>query len=71
MRVDGPHQVFHCRFHFHGCYCFGDQFGSLRADYVDAQDLAVICVGDNFDEALVLPHDAGAGIGGEGELADL
>ena len=42
MRVDRPHQVFDRGFEFHGCYRFGDQFRGLRADDVDAENLAVV-----------------------------
>ena len=71
MRVNRPHQVFDCGFEFHGGDGFGDQFGGLRADDVDAEDFAVVGVADDFDEAFVLADDAGARIRGEGELADL
>ncbi len=38
---------------------------------MNAEDLAVVGVGDNFDEAFVLADDRGARIRGERELADL
>ena len=43
----------------------------MRADDVDAENFAVVGVADDLDEALVLADDAGARVGGEGELADL
>src|SRR5581483_6616545 len=70
MRVDCPHQIFDCCFRFHGGYRFGDQFGCLRADDVDTENLAVVGVTHDFDEALVLADDAGAAVGGEGEFPD-
>ena len=45
MSVDGRHQIFGGRFHLHGGYGFGDEFGRLRADDVDAENLSVLCVG--------------------------
>src|ERR1700685_941020 len=71
MRVYGPHQVFDSRFEFHRRYSFGDQFCRLRADDVDAENLAVVSIADDFDEAFVLANDAGARIRREGKLADL
>ena len=69
--MDGPHQVFHRGFEFHGGDGFGDQFGGLRADDVHAENLAVVRVANDLDEAFVLADDRGARVGGEGELADL
>jgi len=71
VRMDGPHQVFHSGFEFHGDYGFGDQFRRLRADDVHAENLAVIGVGDDLDEALVLAHDRRARVRGEGEFSNL
>src|SRR5216683_111640 len=71
MRVDRKHQVFDGPFEFHHGHGFGDQFGGQRADDMDAEDLAVLCVGHHLDEAFMLVDDAGLGVGGEGELADL
>src|SRR5271165_4608235 len=42
----------------------------MRADDKDAENFAVVGVGDDLDEALVLADDAGARVGGEGELTD-
>src|SRR5579863_10483229 len=70
MRVDRPHQVFDCGFEFHRRHCFCDQFCRLRADDVDAENFTVVGIADDFDEAFVLSNDAGAGVSGEGELAD-
>src|SRR5271166_5749375 len=70
MGVDGPHQIFDGGFEFHGGDGFGDQFGGLRADDVDAENFAVVGVADDLDETFVLADDARAGIGAEGELAD-
>ena len=70
MRVDRPHQIFNRGFEFDRGDGFGDQFCGLRADDVDAENLAVVGVGDNLDEAFVLADDAGARVRSEGELAD-
>src|SRR5258708_32502164 len=71
MRVDRKHKVFDSPFEFHHGHGFGDQFGRQRADNVDTQYLAVLCVGHDLDEAFMLVDDAGLGVGGEREFADL
>ena len=40
-------------------------------DDVDAEDFAVLRVGDDLDEAVVAVDDGGLGVAGEGEFADL
>src|SRR5689334_6447791 len=69
MRVNGVPQRFHCGFGFHGQNAFPDQLVSFRTNDMDAQDFAILGVGDDFDEAVVLPQDAGLAVGGEGEFA--
>ena len=71
MGMDGPHQIFHSSFEFHGGNGFGDQLGRLRTDDVDAENLSVLGVGNYFDEAFMLTHDRRARVCGKGKLADL
>src|ERR1039458_5505070 len=71
MRVDNVRQLFGGTFHLQRQDRFGDQLGRIRPDDVHAQDLAVLGVGNDLDEAFVLPHDAGARVRSEGELANL
>ena len=70
MGVDGEHHLFDCGFEFERGDGFGDDLRGLRADDVDAEDLAVLGVGDDFDEAIVAADDGGLGVADEGELAD-
>src|SRR5664280_553475 len=71
MRVDNVRQLLRGTFHLQRQDGFGDQLGRIRPDDVYAQDLAVLGVGNDLDEAFVLPHDAGARVRSEGELANL
>src|ERR1035437_10876701 len=68
--VDGPHQICDGGFEFQGGDGFGDQFGGLRANDVYAENLAIVGVGDDLDEALVLGNDwdGGGGCRGGGEV---
>ena len=68
MRVDGVHQRLDGGFGFHGEHAFADQFERLRPDDVDAQNLAVIFVGDDFDEPVVVAQDARLAVGREREI---
>src|SRR5258708_17843344 len=52
VRVDGEHHFFHRGFQFQCGDGFADQFGRARADDVYAQDLAVLSVGNHFDESI-------------------
>ena len=47
----------HRRLGFHRGHRFGDQLERLRADDVDAQNLAVLLVGHHLDEAFVAAED--------------
>ena len=60
MGVDGPHQIFHGGFEFHCGHGFGDQLRRLRANDVHAENLAIVRIGNNLDEALMLADDGGA-----------
>src|ERR1035437_9007719 len=71
MRMDNVRQLLRGAFHLQRQDGFGDQLGRIRSDDVYAQDLAVLGVGNDLDEAFVLPHDAGARVRSEGELANL
>ena len=50
---------------------FGDQLVGLRADDVDAENLAVLLVGDHLDEAVVTAEDRRLAVADERKLADL
>src|SRR5215469_5231509 len=69
MGVNRPHQVFHGALKLHGGYRLGDQFRSLGTDDVYAKDFTVACIGDKFDEALMLAHDGSARIRGKWEFS--
>ena len=49
----------------------GQQLGHVRADHVQAEDLAVLGVGDQLDEADRLPQPVRLAVGGERELRRL
>ena len=42
----------------HGDTGFGEKFGRVRADDVDAEDLVVFLFGDDLDEAVGFAEDA-------------
>ena len=69
--VDCPHQVFDCSFELDRGDRFGDQLGSLRADDVHSQNLAIIGVRNDFDESLMLADDRGAELAVKGNLPTL
>src|SRR5579872_4232564 len=71
MRVDGEHHLFYRGFELHRGYGFGDQLGGLWADDVHAQNLAILLFRNHFDETVMAADDAGFGVCGKGELADL
>ena len=60
MRVDGANQLFNGAFQPQRQRGFGDQLGGARADDVNAEDLVVLLVGDDLDEAFRLAGDARA-----------
>ena len=45
-------------FEGHGDAGFGQQFGGVRADDVDAEDLVVFLFGDDLDETVGFAEDA-------------
>src|SRR5665213_4116618 len=69
MRVDGVHHGIDRGLRFHGRDRFGNQFVSLGADDVDAQNLAVLLIGYNLNEAVVRAENSGFAVGCKGELA--
>src|SRR5271166_576599 len=71
MRVDDVRQVFRRALHLQGDHRLGNQLGRGRADDVHAQDFTVLGIGNDLHETVVLAHDAGSRVGGEGELANL
>src|SRR5579863_9373303 len=71
MRVDGVHHGLHGGLGLHRQHAFGDQLIRLRADDVHAQDLAILLIGDDLDEAVVLAQDRGLAVGQERKLPDL
>src|SRR6185295_19067493 len=70
MRVNGVAQGLDCGLGFDGQNAFTDQLESFRTNDVDSKYLAVFRIGDDLDEAIVLPQDARLAIGGKWELAD-
>src|SRR5262245_20882457 len=69
--MDREHHLLYRGFKFKRGDSFGNQLRSLRTDDVYAQDLTVLGIGDNLDEALVRANDRGLRVGRERELADL
>jgi len=69
--MDDTRQLFRGAFHLQRHHGLGNQLRRVRPDNVYAQNLSILGVGNNFDEAFVLAHDAGARVGSEGELANL
>ena len=63
MGVDGVHHGLDGGFRFHGGDGFGDELEGLGADDVDAENFAVLLVGDDFDEAIVMAEDGGLAVG--------
>src|SRR5271166_6373660 len=70
MRVNNVRQLLRCALQFQCDHRLGNQFGGSRADDVYPKDFAVLGIGHNLDESIVLAHDAGARVGGEREFAD-
>src|ERR1017187_1835521 len=71
VRVDGVHHRLDRRLRLHRGDGFGDDLESLRADDVDAQNLAVLLVGHYLDESVVRTEDGGLAVRGEGKLSHL
>ncbi len=71
MRMDRVQQRIHGGLGFHGQHALADQLESLRTDDVNAQDLAIGFLGDDLDEAVVLPQNRRLTVGRERKLADL
>src|SRR3982751_5330518 len=59
MRVNGIPQRFDSCFGFHGQNAFTDQLISFWTNDMDAQNLAVLRVGNNLDEPVMLTQDTG------------
>src|ERR1700677_227181 len=69
--VDGEHHCFDRRLELNRRHGFGDDLCCVWPDDVNAEDLAVLRVGDDFDEAVVRVEDCRLRVADEGELADL
>ena len=61
VRVDRADQLFDRALEPHGERGLGDELGRARADHVDAEDLVVLPVGDDLDEAFDLVGDPARG----------
>ena len=61
MRVDRANQLFDRAFEPERQRCFGNELRRARPNHVDAENLVVLLVGNDFDESLDLVGDAGAG----------
>ena len=57
--VDDAAEFVRCGFEGHGDAGLGEEFGGVRADDVDAEDLVVFFLGDDLDETVGLAEDAG------------
>ena len=64
MSSDEPREL-------HRQHDFGDQIAGFRAENMGAQHLVGLGVGQDFHQAVGGGDGLGAGIGGEGKLADL
>src|SRR6516162_11777439 len=71
MCVDGLEHRAYGGFRVHGRHCFGNQLERLGANDVDPEDLAVVLVGDHFDETFMPPQNGGPAVAGKGEPSDL
>src|SRR4051794_9928135 len=71
MRVDGMNHCFHRRLGFHRGHRFGDQLESLRPNDVDAEDLPIGLIADDFDEAFMHADDCRLAVSDKRELAHL
>src|SRR5258708_40256098 len=71
MSMDGPHQILHRSFKLHSGDRFGDQLRGLRPNDMHSQDLAVVRIGDDLDESLMLADDRGSRVGRKRELTNL
>ena len=69
--MNREHHFLERRFEFNRCNGFRNQFGGRGADDVNAENLSVLCVGDDFEEAVVRVNDGGLGVSGEWKLSDL
>ena len=71
MRMNDEHHLLDGGLKLHGNDALGDELRGLRADDMDAQNLAVLRIGDDFYKAIVRIDDGGFGVAHERELADL
>src|SRR5215472_13551114 len=71
MRVNDVGQFLRRALHLQRHYRFGNQLRRIRPDDVHTENLAVLRVGNDLDESLMLADDAGPRVRREGELADL
>src|SRR5688572_22059184 len=71
VRMDCMHHGLDCGFSFHRGDAFGDKFKCLRADDVNAQDLAVLRADDYLDETAMAAEDGRLAVSNERELTDL
>ena len=55
MRVNSLHQLFDRALQPQCEHCFGDELRRAKSDDVHAQDLVVLLIGDDLDEAVSLP----------------
>ena len=57
VRVDDAAEFIGCGFESHADASFGEQFGRMRADDVNAENLIVFFFGDDLDESVGLAED--------------
>src|ERR1700733_227805 len=68
--MNGEHHLFDSRLELDCSNGFGDDLRGSRADDVHAQNLAMLRIGDDFDEAIVRIEDRRLRVADEGEFSD-
>ena len=69
--MDRVHQRFHRGFGLHGQYPFADQLKGLRPDDMHPKNFAVLFVGHDLHESIVLSENRSLAIRREWKLPDL
>ena len=71
MSVDGEHHFFHRAFQLHHGDGLGDQLCGLRAEDMHAENLAVLHIGNDLHEAVVIAKNRSLGVARKREFAHL
>src|SRR5436305_1861200 len=70
MRMDHIHHVIDGAFEIEHGRGFGKNLSSQRADDVNAEDLAIFFIGNNFDEAAMVAKNGGFAIADERKFSN-